>query len=365
MSLAECIGQDQAINQVNRARKNGRLGHCMVFHGPEGVGKFLLSKQLSKLLLCHQPVLNRFDQKTEPIEDSCDSCPDCHLVESNNHPDFQIVTKELVKFTDKERSSKMKYLPVDVIREFVVNQAGAKPSRGRARVFVIDGAEDMNLAAQNALLKTLEEPPPDTYIIMITPQPERLLPTVRSRSHMVRFKSLPELFIRQRLEEFGIGAAQAAYWSGFSGGRLGVALRLARGPWYDIKCSLVDQLANLSYPTVREQAGWLVDQAKDYGEKEGKEQAEGSKSELVRQGQDYLLELQAETFRSAIRVQSGLDALIDQTDLIRRIGDRFGVLGCSQAIRQSGAARRYLQANVSPPLLFEWLMLEYLNCARG
>ena len=161
----------------------------------------------------------------EGFEDCCDICEDCHLVEAGTHPDFHVITrplghllgskrtqsmslgaeeslnqvKEGEKANSKKRPRPMLELSIDVVRDFVIDQAGIFPFRGRARVFIVDEAEKMSRAAQNALLKTLEEPPAQTYLILLTTKLYYFLPTIRSRSHTVRLGGLPKDFIYSKL----------------------------------------------------------------------------------------------------------------------------------------------------------------------
>ncbi|MBN2212217.1 MAG: DNA polymerase III subunit [Sedimentisphaerales bacterium] len=365
MSLAEVIGQDRAIAQVSRMWRNGRLGHCLIFHGPDGVGKSLTARGLAQLLLCGRPETVEVGSARMKISDGCGVCDDCRMVTRGSHPDLHIVTRDLSRHTEEGKKATVKDLPIGVIRDFVIEPAGWSPQRGRARVFIIEEGERMNRAAQNALLKTLEEPPANTYLIIVTSQPGTLLATVRSRSHAVRFAYLPEVFVRDKLQEAGLSPAEAAYWSQFSGGRLGPALAMARTGWYEVKRELVKQLAGLSYATALTTAQWCMEQAKTYGQAQEKQQNEESAASHTRMGQEYLLALAEETYRLALRGAVGLDTAVDQTQAIGAIGGQLGAQGCGRAVQATRQARGRLEYNVNGALLFEWLMLKYLVCARA
>ena len=127
------------------------------------------------------------------------------------------------------RRSKGLFLAVDVVRHFLIAPAGLKPSRGRARVFLVREAERMNDGAQNALLKTLEEPPGASRLILVTTSAARLLTTIRSRCQIVSFSPLPPRFVAERLRiEAGMDADTAHMFARLSDGRLGAALRWHR-----------------------------------------------------------------------------------------------------------------------------------------
>ena len=150
MSILECLEQNQALVQLQLARQSQRVPHGYIFYGPEGVGKGLLAGQWAKLLLCSEPTKRslsegEFSGEIETLEDSCDKCPDCRLVDRGNHPDLHMINKELVKYASQKRDRKMIDLPIDVIREFVIEPAGILPTRGRSRVFIIEQAEEMNM----------------------------------------------------------------------------------------------------------------------------------------------------------------------------------------------------------------------------
>src|SRR5690606_4725320 len=113
-------------------------------------------------------------------------------VENGTHPDFHLITRQLVRVHDKTGKSKALALTVDGVREEIVKPAAHKSQEGGGKVFLIEEAHTLNTAAQNALLKTLEEPAGRTLIILLTEQHEHLLPTIRSRCQTYRFGLLGE-----------------------------------------------------------------------------------------------------------------------------------------------------------------------------
>jgi DNA polymerase III subunit delta' len=371
MSIFDCIGQDKAILRLQRARQSARVPHGYIFFGPEGVGKGLLARHWAKLLLCSQPIRTSGVRSELPdgqdgdnVEDCCDQCTDCKLVEAGTHPDLHIIEKELGRHTRQKRTRQLINLPIDVIREYVIEPAGTRPTRGRARIFIMEQAESMSTEAQNALLKTLEEPPPSTFLILISSQPQRFLPTIHSRCQSVRFSSLPQGFVWEKMIDAGVPPEEAQYWSDFSGGRLGVGLRLAGMEMYDRKCFIINKLSNLSYAGALELAAELVNLAKDYAQKLLKENPSLSPSDAERKGQFHWLEILIHAFSLALRTASGSmefeNQCSDQVDSITQIAAQYGALGCGEAIRATYSARRLFGANVNPTLIFESLMLDYL-----
>ena len=123
----------------------------------------------------------------------------CKLVSANTHPDYHIITKELARLHDKSGTSKATALAINVIRNELSDPAGRKTAMGKGKVFIIEEADLMTPAAQNALLKTLEEPAGRTLIILLTHQMDDLLATVRSRCQIVRFSALDEQLVKKEL----------------------------------------------------------------------------------------------------------------------------------------------------------------------
>src|SRR5208283_1386466 len=124
----------------------------------------------------------------------CGKCASCRAFSSGMHPDYHIITKELIRYHDKTGKSKGIDLSINVIRPEVVDKAALKAAMGRGKVFIVEQAELMSAAAQNALLKTLEEPAGRSLIVLLTAHGNELLPTIRSRCQTFRFAALkPEL----------------------------------------------------------------------------------------------------------------------------------------------------------------------------
>ena len=392
MSILDCQGQQNAVLRLQRALRGQRVPHSYIFHGPEGVGKSLLARQWAKLLLCPQPVRRPTDHALNEIDDCCDQCHDCRMVEADTHPDLHIINRDLARFTSQKRTRQLVNLPIDVIREFVIKPAGIVPSRGRARVFIIEESETMNPASQNALLKTLEEPPPETFLILITSHPERFLPTVRSRCQSVRFGPLSYTFISEKLAAAGVPAEQVRYWADFCNGRLGPALELAQMNLYEKKCQLIEQLANLNYYSALDVAAWIVDQAKEFArsyqkqhkeppaedtKKSGPTKKKGGRSREsgqpltspTRLGQTYFLQMLSHAFSETLRFhgqqEQGKPQSVNPESArqIAQIAQKYPPWACARAVRATARTEGLLQANVNPSLLFESLMIEYVDCA--
>jgi DNA polymerase-3 subunit delta' len=167
MSLRDIIGQNRPVQLLQRAILNDHLSQAYLFHGPGGVGKKLTALTLAKVLNCEQ-------EKA----DCCEGCLSCRKIEDSNHPDVSVISPD------------GQFIKIEKIRQ-LQRSLNFRPYEGKKRVFILDGADRMKTETANALLKTLEEPPSDTVLVLLTTETEVLLPTVVSRCQQLRFTPLP------------------------------------------------------------------------------------------------------------------------------------------------------------------------------
>ncbi|MEQ9619202.1 MAG: DNA polymerase III subunit delta' [Deltaproteobacteria bacterium] len=201
------IGHEFQKNILLRAARDGVVSHAYLFSGPGGVGKRLLAIEFAKLLNC----VGAGAEKGGLCE-----CGACRKINKGIHPD--VIT---VQFAGA------KNIKVDQIREEVEEKLFLKPFEGTFKVVIVDDSERMNNSAQNAFLKTLEEPPSESVIILVTSHPNSLLPTIRSRCQSLGFNPLGEKLIVDVLEKRGeLSSEEALLCSKLSGGSLGRALSL-------------------------------------------------------------------------------------------------------------------------------------------
>ena len=185
----DIFGQDRAVEAIRAAYRADRLPHGLIFAGPAGVGKGTTARVLGALFLCEKA----------KAETACGKCESCRVFNAGNHPDYHVIYRKLVRLEKKD--AKPRDLSIEVVREFFIAQAGRMSVVGVGKVFVVEEAERMTTSAQNALLKTLEEPYGRTLIVLLTDRPGALLPTILSRCQVVRFAALPEALVRMELEK--------------------------------------------------------------------------------------------------------------------------------------------------------------------
>jgi DNA polymerase III subunit delta' len=221
MPFSELIGQDRALGHLRSALARGALHHAYLFGGPEGVGKATAARLLAQAGNC---------DAAEP-DRPCGACRPCRKIARGTHPDVLALSEERVmakqgRWEPKGGRTPSKDIVVDQIRDLVDHRLALRRFEGRRRFVVIDPAEAMNPQAQNALLKSLEEPPPDTTFVLVAASPDALLPTIRSRCARVAFAPLQDALVAHRLEEEGHEPEAARVAAALAGGSLGRALAL-------------------------------------------------------------------------------------------------------------------------------------------
>jgi DNA polymerase-3 subunit delta' len=332
ISFDDILGQSTAIDWLTRAYAADRLPHGLIFAGPVGVGKATTARALGALMLCENP---------KGVK-ACGKCASCVPFEAGNHPDFHVVTKELIRYHDKTGKSKGIELSINVLRPELIEPAGRKAVMGRAKVFVIEQAESMNPQAQNALLKTLEEPAGRTAIILLTDQPGALLQTINSRCQLVRFGALSEEVVRQGLEHRKIDSKVAARAGELSQGSLGLALKWIDDGVISAAEELLSQIdAALDGGAPNELPGWMKKAADAYAEKQLERDPLASKDQATREGLNLYLMLAANRMRQALLSDVDADAL-----------ERVCV-----AIDSVARAEMYLDANVNTALVLQQLSI--------
>ncbi|HEY3175367.1 MAG TPA: DNA polymerase III subunit delta' C-terminal domain-containing protein [Candidatus Polarisedimenticolia bacterium] len=221
--FSEIAGHDRSLGVLRRCLADGRLHHSMIFHGPEAVGKRTVALSLAAALNCR-----------EGSGEACGACPSCRKVERQIHPDVRYLTLERT------------VIPIDAVRK-LRDEAAYRPFEGRRRVFILDPADRMSTDAQNALLKTLEEPSRSSCLILITSRLMHLLPTTRSRCQLLAFGTMPPSVLTGHLVRLGHrGEAEAARASRLAAGRFGAALELDLEKLETDRDELIEILERLS-----------------------------------------------------------------------------------------------------------------------
>ncbi|WP_298272553.1 DNA polymerase III subunit delta' [Geobacter sp.] len=220
MSFSRILGQDTAVDVLRRALRTGKLAHAYLFEGIEGCGKKTTALALVAAAFCGDG-------------EGCGHCPSCRKMPSCQHPDLHLVGPDGA------------FIKIDQIRD-LQRELVLRPVEAPMKACIIDEADRLNPAAANALLKTLEEPPGNALIILLTSRLAGILPTVRSRCQLLRFGQLPERIIEDELLRRGTAPAAARMAASLAGGSLGRALELGEQSDTAVRGELLKRLATLS-----------------------------------------------------------------------------------------------------------------------
>ncbi len=206
-SFSEIVGHEQIKEHMQAAIRDKKPFHAYLFQGEEGVGKEALARTFATGLQC----------QSESADKPCKECVSCRQMESGNQPDVIWVTREKAS------------LGVDEIREQLCNTMDIKPFSSPYKIYLVPEAEKMTEAAQNALLKTIEEPPEYGIVILMTSNISALLPTIQSRCLTMEFRPLSTAVVESYVKEHcQVPDYQARASAAFAQGNLGKAMRYAK-----------------------------------------------------------------------------------------------------------------------------------------
>ena len=211
-SFKDVVGHKDILKYISSAVENNRVSHAYILNGERGSGKKMLANLFAMTLLCETG-------DNEP----CGKCHSCKQAESGNHPDIIRVTHE-----------KPNSISVDDIRTQVNNTVDIKPYQGPYKVYIIPQADMMTPQAQNAILKTIEEPPSYAVFLLLTENAETLLPTINSRCVMLKLRNIKDTLIRKYLmENLEIPDYKADMCTAFAQGNMGRAIMLANSDHFN------------------------------------------------------------------------------------------------------------------------------------
>jgi len=320
----DIIGQEQIKEHLQNALATGKISHAYIINGEKSSGKEFIAKIFAMALQCEQ----------EGIE-PCNKCRSCKQTLSKNQPDIIYVSHE-----------KPNAISVDDIRAQVNNDVAIKPYSSKYKVYIINEAEKMTPQAQNAILKTLEEPPEYAVILLLVSNMNSLLPTILSRCVTLNMKPVRDELIRKFLmEELQVPDYKANVCIGFARGNVGKAKLLA---------------SSEEFENIKSEALSLMKYIKDMEMQEI--------VAAIKKINEYKLEIQdyfdiiAIWYRDVLLFKATMDAnqLIfrDEVQTLRKIAARCSYEGIERVIQALSTAKKRLEANVNFDLLMELLLLE-------
>lgn len=358
MPFDTVLGQDRAKQTLRRAIRADRLPHALLLTGPDGVGKAALALALARAVNC-----------ARRGEEPCDACPPCHRIQTLTHPDVHVLfpaRRSRRESEDVDPEEERKFLSglahdpyrypvagpsetilIDRVRR-LENDLARGLYEGRRRVAILLGAERMRQETANALLKTLEEPLPDTLLILVTSRPNALLPTILSRCQQVRLRPLSseEVLRALRKDAEDIQEARLTLIAGLCQG----SLRRA----YELMGQDVEDLRNQAYQFLNEGLFGEDTALFSFVERWG---AGGDRKAL-----EVLFEMVVTWLRDAVLAREGASHRIlhaDRRGDVERLAAKVGVEAASRALTEVERCRDLSRrnANVSLILISLWRCL--------
>jgi DNA polymerase III subunit delta' len=337
MPFRDIVGHRPLLRLLARSIRRGTLPPSLIFSGPEGVGKRLTALATAQALNCLSP-----DSGTgEGFEfDACGTCAACRRIARGVHPDVSVLVPG-------ETGS----IKIEQVRE-AIEQAAYRPFEGKRRVVVIDEADALVPQAQNALLKTLEEPGPASVFILLSARSDALLATVRSRCSRMRFGRLAESEVASLLARAGCSEREARAVASLGDGSIGRALSARAEEFTEARASaerLLGQLASRPDPRVR------IDRAKDLIKT-------GTRGTSDREYLAARLQALASLLRDLGMLATGADtrmlANLDLKPALDALARSFGLERVSRGFAAVTRAEAALDRNVGAKIVADWLVLQ-------
>ncbi len=319
----EIVGHKEIIKHLQNSITLGKVSHAYIISGENGSGKSLLASAFAMTLQCQQKG-----------SDPCLECSSCKRALSQNHPDIIFVTSE-----------KANSIGIEEIRTQVIDDVAIKPYCSSYKVYVIRGAEKLTLQAQNALLKTIEEPPAYAVILLLTSNQDALLPTITSRCVKLSLRPLHESTVKDFLmETMHIPDYQASMDAVFSQGNIGKAKKMAESNEFNVMTERAIRVLRKS-----KELEWneLMDRVKDLVQ--DKENIENYLDLYIMWFRDVLL----------YKATKDVDGLVfkDQLNSIKERAKESSYEGVEKILDAIGKAKERLHANVNFELVMELLFM--------
>lgn len=324
LGFEDILGHDMIKEHFQKAIVDQKISHAYILSGEAGMGRKSLANAFALSLLCEKG-------KSQP----CMECHACKQVLSGNHPD-------LIHLQHEKPNS----IGVDDIRTQINDTIMIRPYSSYYKVYIVDEAEKMTQQAQNALLKTIEEPPSYAVIILLTINPEAFLPTVLSRCVQLKLRPLPDYVVKGYLTgTLGISQSDAELYAAFSRGNLGKAIKLAESEEFRLMYEkLLQLLRNMKQMDISE----LLDYIR----------------RIKEDGLDIYecLDFMQIWYRDALmyKVTKDTNLLIfkDEYTTINEMSKKTGYDGFETILQAIDTARTRLQANVNTELALELMLLD-------
>ncbi len=335
----DIIGHEGVVEALRRSLEQGRVSHAYLFVGPPNVGKMTLAVNLAQALNCTGD------------DRPCGACKQCRRTREAKHADVQCL--RLGPGTSEDDDDRKSIVMEQVQR--LQQSAGLQPFEGRAKVFIIDGADSMTPPAANRLLKTLEEPPDTVYILLLAVDARRLLPTVASRCRRYELRPVPAPRIESALtSQHGVDSRRAPTLARLAEGRPGWAIAAAQDPEVlQARAQEMDEIAGLVNLRDHQRLAVAARMAAGFGRRR------------VEVGQ--WLHLLRQWWRDLLLVKGGRPDLavnVDRAESLEAAAAELSLGEIAETVRTVEEAAVHLDQNVNPRLALEVLMLHLPTLVR-
>ena len=319
----EIVGHEEVIQHLQNAIRLGKVSHAYILSGEKGSGKKLLANTFAMALQCEKKGV-----------DPCQECRSCKKAMSRNHPDIIYTTHE-----------KPNSIGIEDIRTQLIEDVMIKPYCSSYKIYIIDEAEKLTLQAQNALLKTIEEPPAYAVILLLTSNMETFLPTITSRCVKLNLRPVQESMVKDYLmEKMHLPDYQAQMDAAFSQGNIGKARQMAESDEFNL---MTEQALRILKKSNELELYEMVEMIKELS--------------AEKQNIDEYLDLFAMWFRDVLffKATKEVDGLMfkDQLNYIKERAKNSSYEGIEKIIDAIGTAKDRLHANVNFDLVMELLFL--------
>jgi DNA polymerase-3 subunit delta' len=323
------IGQPDAVGLLDRAIKRGSLAHAYLFAGPAHVGKAKLALELAQAVNC---------SKSKP---PCGRCTSCVRIAEGKHADVIVIGRSSKAASSGEKL-RLK-ISIEDVRE-IEHSANLSPYEGNYRVYIIDGAEDLSGEAANCFLKTLEEPPPNVIMVLLTTEPGQLIPTIISRCQKIELKPVSIKEIESvLLTSPGLDENRAKLLALLSGGCIGWAISASADEGFlQKRAEAFSEMAPLFSSTYTERFDYI------------------SRLEQDRERIDATLTLWLSWWRDLLLIKCGLDDKIiniDYKSLLQSWAEHLQLTEIRSFIQAIEISADRLKANTNARLVLEVMML--------
>lgn len=319
MAFADIFGHDRIVEVLRRSLRNGKTAHSYLFEGVSGCGRKKTALTLIQALFC-----------TVLPDDACGECPSCRKIAGGNHPDIHLISP----LPDKRDIS------IEQLRE-LQHDLVLRPYEAPRKACIIDPAERMSVSAANSLLKTLEEPPGNALIILLTENAGMLLSTVRSRCQVIRFAPLSPEHMLLLLEKGGMASEAAALVAPMSGGSLQRAMELDNEALTSRREAVLSRVSHLNI----NQIATVFDAS---------EELSGNRDATLE-----LLDMLLSFFRDAVHLGAGTGDIVNRTvrPAIESIAAKRSLPRNLELLERIYETRRAVQRNANPKLALDNLFM--------